>query len=212
MGSHRDDGGHGVFFDVWSLFYNKTPFLRWALWGLQDEAIGRLDPRPGERILDLGCGPARGSIAVRRLGARPVAADYAQGMTTQARRNLGPGSPVVRLDAMALPFADRTFDGILCTNSFHHYPDPVGCLREMRRVLRHQGRLVLADPLGGTLSAFLIVTVAEGMLFGLDDVHVHTAEEWGAMAREAGFSKVEAQRGRSLRPATWVEVFVRAVA
>ncbi len=203
---------HGWFFDIWSRFYEWTPFLRVALFRLQDEAIDLLAPQGGEHVLDLGCGPARGSKALRERGARPIAADYSDGMVAKAAAHLGPGAAVVRLDAMQLPFADGVFDAVLCTNSFHHYPEPRVCLREMRRVLRSGGRLVLVDPSGESIVSRLMVHVGEGFLFRLEGVHVHTSDEWAAMLRDAGFATVVARRGGGLSPARRAEVFVQAVA
>ena len=49
-------------------------------------------------------------------------------------------------DSENLPFDDDTFDMITCTDSFHHYPNSENVLAEIRRVLRPQGRLLIADP------------------------------------------------------------------
>ena len=45
----------------------------------------------------------------------------------------------------ALPFPDKTFDYAYCLNSFHYFPKPLEALRELRRVTRHGGTLVLVD-------------------------------------------------------------------
>ena len=201
---------HGWFFDVWSPFYESTPILGRALFLLQDEAIALLDPRPGERVLDLGCGPARGSRQLVSRGARAVAADYSHRMVARAKQLLGSDSSVVRLDAIRLPFAAESLDGVLCTNSFHHYPEPRACLAEMRRVLKPGGRLVLVDPCAESIASRFVIHVGEGFLFGLEGVHVHSAAEWGAMLRESGFREASAKRGAGLSPIRRAEVFVRA--
>ena len=48
-------------------------------------------------------------------------------------------------DSERLPFDDRAFTAVLCSNSFHHYPDPSRAVREMARVLASDGRLVIGD-------------------------------------------------------------------
>lgn len=48
-------------------------------------------------------------------------------------------------DAEAVPFDDATFTAVLCTTSFHHYPNPASAVSEMARVLTLGGRIVVAD-------------------------------------------------------------------
>ena len=48
-------------------------------------------------------------------------------------------------DSEQLPFGDDVFTAVLCSNSFHHYPDPLRAVREMGRVLASGGRLVIGD-------------------------------------------------------------------
>lgn len=96
---------------------------------------------PGARVLDAGAGQCR----YRSLFAH---ADY-----TGVDFGCGEGEwDYSGLDALArletLPFADGTFDRLLCTQVLEHVADPAGILRELYRVLKPGGRMLLTAPLG----------------------------------------------------------------
>ncbi len=86
--------------------------------------------RPGMSLLDMGCGP--GSITVG------LAAVVAPGETVGVDLDTEPidGVTVVTGDVMRLPFPDRRFDAIYASALLQHLPDPLGALREARRVAR----------------------------------------------------------------------------
>ena len=108
---------------------------------------------PNSRILDLSCGPGTEIPALAALVPRGevVGVDLAAGMVVEsyerARREDVSNAAFIQGDAQKLPsdFEGR-FDLILCCNSFHHYPDPLAALMEMRRVLRVDGKAIIIDP------------------------------------------------------------------
>jgi len=177
---------HLSFFSRWARFYESTPLLARILRGQQDAAVERLNPAIGERVLDLGCGPGRGLTAISRAGAGVIGLDYSADMLHGAQEI----SPVVRASALALPFSAGSFDAILCTNSFHHYAEPLSTLREIRRVLKPGGRIALVDPNLDHPLARLVIYGGEAMLFGMG-VHLHSPAEWRTLLEEAGFSRSE---------------------
>lgn len=109
------------------------------------------EPRPGEHILDVGFGsgiPARYVAARVGLGGRVGAIDTSPRAVEQLRARvteLGVKNlDITRATAEALPFADATFDAILCVNVLEAVPDKPRALREMRRVLKPGGRVLVA--------------------------------------------------------------------
>ncbi len=174
---------HRRFFAGWSRFYESTPLFARLLRGQQDEALRRLAPAPGERVLDLGCGTGRALHLLK--GA--AGADASLEMLQQA-----PRGRVACAHAGALPFRSGTFQAVLCTNSFHHYPDPLLTLRELRRVLAPGGRVVLVDPNLDHPLARLTIYGGEALVFGMS-VHLHSAKEWLSLCTEAGFSRANAE-------------------
>lgn len=203
---------HGPFFDLWSKFYDATPVLSSVLRTAQRLAIERLSPSPGERILDLGGGPGRGSASLLARDCEVVLADYSSGMIDRARAATHGRAAIVRADAGRLPFASGSFDGVLCTNAFHHFPDAAAALREMHRVLRPGGRVSLVDPAEETLASRIAIYVVEKRIFRLDEVHLHDEIEWRQLLREAGFHEVLVDRGPWYLPFMRNEVLVLAYA
>src|SRR5690606_27779700 len=107
--------------------------------------------RPGERVLDVGCGTG----VVTRLAARDVGAGGgAVGVDLEAAmlavaRSVTPPTPGIewrQADAQALPFDDECFDVALCQMSLQFVEDRTRALAEMRRVLVPGGRVVLGLP------------------------------------------------------------------
>ena len=97
---------------------------------------------PGDHVLDLGCG---GGLLLRDAlaqGARATGLDHSEEMVSLARER-APGSTVVLAEAETLPFEDATFSAVSMSIVFFFLADPVGVLRECRRVLRPGGRLAI---------------------------------------------------------------------
>jgi SAM-dependent methyltransferase len=114
---------------------------------LDPERIRRLlafvAPRPGERVLDAACGPGIVTGALAGSGVCAVGIDLTAEMLAEARASQE--GMFVRGDAGRLPFADGTFDAAVTRNALHHIADPGAVIRDMARVLRPAGRLIVED-------------------------------------------------------------------
>ena len=100
--------------------------------------------RPGERVLDLAAGTGTSSAPFAAAGAIVVPCDFSLGMLREGRRRQ-PELPFVAGDAIRLPFADRSFDAVTISFGLRNVNDPEVALREMLRVTRPGGRLVLCE-------------------------------------------------------------------
>jgi SAM-dependent methyltransferase len=115
--------------------------------------------RPGQRVLDVGCGPGALTVElVTRVGPERVSAVDPSEPFVAAARERYPGVDVKHASAEALPFADGAFDAALAQLVVHFMTDPVAGLTEMARVTR-RGGIVAACVWdhaggGGPLSAF----------------------------------------------------------
>jgi demethylmenaquinone methyltransferase/2-methoxy-6-polyprenyl-1,4-benzoquinol methylase len=115
-----------------------------------------LDLKPGERVLDVGAGTGVSTEELARSGAFAVGADLSIGMLRAGRRTR-PDVPLLAGDALALPFADATFDAVTISFALRNVVDTVGALRELARVTRPGGRLVVCEFSHPTQAAFRTV-------------------------------------------------------
>ena len=99
----------------------------------------------GERVLDLAAGTATSSAALAASGAHVVGCDFSLGMLRVGKRANHRGVDLVAGDALNLPFADGSFDAVTISFGLRNTADPVQALREMRRVTRPGGRLVVCE-------------------------------------------------------------------
>ena len=104
-----------------------------------------LDLVPGERVLDLAAGTATSSAALARTGADVVGCDFSLGMLRVGRRAAYEGVSLVAGDALRLPFADGSFDAVTISFGLRNTADVDAALREMLRVTRPGGRLVVCE-------------------------------------------------------------------
>lgn len=106
-----------------------------------------IDPRPGQRILDLAAGTGVSSVSLSRSGADVVAADFSPGMLAEGRRKHGhiPNLTFVEADATKLPFAEAEFDAVTMTFGLRNVREPQKALRELLRVTRPGGRMVICE-------------------------------------------------------------------
>ena len=112
--------------------------------------------RPGDRLLDLGCGGGRHAVEAARRGAVVTAADLDLGELKAVRDTayamvqtgeVPEGSvSAANGDALRLPFPDGTFDRIIASEVMEHIPDDLGAARELMRVLRPGGTIAVTVP------------------------------------------------------------------
>lgn len=106
---------------------------------------------PGDRVLDLAAGTAVSTVELAASGAWCVAADFSVGMLSAGRRR---DLPKVAGDATKLPFADASFDAVTISFGLRNVVDHAAGLREMARVTRPGGRLVVCEFATPTNRAF----------------------------------------------------------
>lgn len=148
-------------------------------------AVAALGARPGQAMLDIGCGTGEAVALLANTGADVTGIDRSTAMLDQAarrnRRAMAAGRVTLRrADFTDLPFAAATFDGILAANVAYFWADPPAMTGELRRLLRPGGRLVV------------YVTDAETMRrwpFAGPETHRHwTADTLSDALHEGGFA------------------------
>jgi demethylmenaquinone methyltransferase/2-methoxy-6-polyprenyl-1,4-benzoquinol methylase len=99
---------------------------------------------PGDRILDVCCGTGDLALAAAEAGGRVTGLDFSAAMLERARRK-SPAIEWVEGDALALPFADGSFDAVTIGFGLRNLPDMERGLVELRRVLHSEGRLAILE-------------------------------------------------------------------
>lgn len=192
-------------FNRWSRSYDRS-ILQWLLFGPSHRAIlkriGQYQnqaPAPTGaasplRILDVGCGT--GVFAERMRHAFPDALVYGMdlvaGMLTRGQARWQAHADriaPIQGDSERLPFASASFDILTCANSFHHYPDQARAVREMYRVLKPGGRLLLIDGYRDAPWGWFIYDVCVETVEG--NVHHCSRARMRALMQQAGFENAD---------------------
>ncbi|MHB8670758.1 MAG: class I SAM-dependent methyltransferase [Acidimicrobiales bacterium] len=173
----------------------------------------RLGVRPGDRLLDLGCGAGRHAFEAHRRGAQVVACDRSgeevagartvlEAMTTKGEAPAGALGAAVGGDALALPFADGAFDRVIAAEVLEHIDDDGGALRELARVLRP----------GGTMAVTVPAWLPERLCWALSrqyhsipggHLRIYRRAELGQRLREAGLAETGAGHAHALHAPYW---------
>jgi demethylmenaquinone methyltransferase / 2-methoxy-6-polyprenyl-1,4-benzoquinol methylase len=113
-----------------------------------------LGARPGQTVLDVAAGTAVSTVELAAGGVTAIACDFSQGML---RAGAARPVPKVAGDAMALPLADESVDGVVISFGLRNVADPDAALREFHRVTRPGGRLVVCEFSSPTWAPFRTV-------------------------------------------------------
>ena len=165
------------------------------------QMLAELEKEPFDAVLDVGCGTGAvlALLHEKYPDRRYVGLDLTPEMIEVARTKVAPGMEFVVGDAENLPFDEASFDAVLCSNSFHHYPNPAAFLAGALRVLRPGGRLILRDYTSSDPVVWLMnhVELPLARLVGHGDVRILRQREFVELAQAAGFEVLvmEAQKG-----------------
>jgi len=151
------------------------------------------EARPGERVLDLGCGTGRFVAALRDAGADAVGVELAETALRRARAN-APGADLrlVEPDG-SLPLDHGSVDLVWCSEVLEHVADTEHLLLEVRRVLRPAGRLLVTVPFHGRVKGALIALLRFDAHFDPLGQHLrfYTAGSLRTTLERSGFEAVQ---------------------
>ena len=128
--------------DRYDLVNDLLSLGRTKAWRKSATAI--INPKPGMKILDLAAGTGSSSEPLAMAGAEVIPADFSEGML-KAGRKARPYLPFTKADALNLPFKDGEFDLVTISFGLRNTADIDKALREMFRVTRAGGRLVVVE-------------------------------------------------------------------
>jgi demethylmenaquinone methyltransferase / 2-methoxy-6-polyprenyl-1,4-benzoquinol methylase len=167
------------------------------------EVLAAVDPRPGERVLDLAAGTGTSSQPFADAGAVVVPTDFSLGML-QVGKQARPALPFTAGDGTRLPYRDATFDAVTISFGLRNVVDPRAGLRELRRVTRPGGRIVVCEFSHPTWQPFRTLYVEYLMralppvaraVSSSPDAYVYLAESIRAWPDQAGLATMLAAAG-----------------
>ncbi len=173
----------------------------------------RLGLRPGDRVIDMGCGAGRHAFEMYRRGADVVAfdqdadelsdvSDLFAAMRDAGEVPLGAEADVKQGDALSLPFADGEFDRVVASEVLEHIPADEAAIAELARVLRP----------GGTMAVTVPRWLPEKICWALSDeyhevegghVRIYTDDELVAKLRAAGLEYAGKAHAHGLHSPYW---------
>jgi len=187
--------------DAWADSLDKKNWRNDYLRSAQSQVISLLDIQPGVHFLDIGCGTgwAVGQVA-KRVDDEGLfyGIDLSPKMVERAKSNFSGRDHLFFMQANveSIPLDSDLFDIIICTNSFHHYPNPVKALDEMYRLLRSGGRVFVLDPTADTW----VTKIADKIIRIVEPEHVkmYSTREFQQMFNQAGlkYSNFKPVNGR----------------
>ena len=165
--------------------------------------IAAVAPQPGELVLDLAAGTGTSSQPFADAGASVVPCDFSLGML-QVGKAAKPHLPFTAGDGTRLPFGDATFDAVTISFGLRNIVDPVAGLRELRRVTKPGGRIVVCEFSHPTWKPFRTVYMEYLMkalpavsraVSSSPDAYVYLAESIRAWPDQAGLAAMIADAG-----------------
>ena len=164
-----------------------------------------LELSAGQTVLDLAAGTGVSTAELRSSGADVIGCDFSIGMLAAGRANKGRrGVPFVAGDAMHLPFADASFDAATISFGLRNVKDPGLALREMARVVRPGGRLVVCEFSSPTFAPFRVIYLRYQMralpwiakrVSSNPDAYVYLAESIREWPEQHQLAKTVAENG-----------------
>lgn len=182
-------------FDKIAADYNQSWAGKWSAL-MYEDVMAKINQQPFVSLLDVGCGT--GNILTKVLeqhqDVQACGLDFSPRMVAKATESLAEKAQIVLGDADHLPWLENSFDVLICNSSFHHYPEPLNVLTEMKRVLKPEGRLIIAEPLWSSLTRFFINIYLKTPFNQEGDVRVYSRKELVNMLSKCDFRNIVWER------------------
>jgi len=151
---------------------------------MRDDCIDLLEVSEEDRVLDVGCGTGFATSGLLKHTRNIEGLDQSEHQLAKAREKDELDSvEFVRGDAENLPYDDESFDAVWSSGSIEYWPNPVEALREARRVVRPNGRVLIVGP--RRPSNRLLAALADSIMLFYDE------KEATLMFEKAGWSETE---------------------
>lgn len=158
------------------------------------ETLKRLSPHPGDALLDVGCGTGMLLHALANMfpSVKLTGVDPSREMLDVGRARLGASAELKQGRAEHLPFPDQAFELVVSTSTFHYIRHPDVALREIARVLKPAGRIVITD----WCDDYLACSICDWILRRFNHAHFRTygRDEFQRLLEGSEFRSIEVDR------------------
>lgn len=178
------------FFNEWAKTYDNY-FFRWFMKRAQQKSI-ELITKKNFSVLEVGCGTGEGLLMLaNKTKGRIVGIDISKVMLEKTREKIKQFKNIKLKEANVenISYKNETFDVVMSTESFHHYVNPKKAIKEMTRVLKKNGELIITDA-NFYLSIFnkLMEKIEPGC------VHIYNKKEMKKLFIQEGFKDIKQKR------------------
>ena len=183
-------------FDSWADTYDQSLVVKWNRY-VQRKVLAEVvsDVKwdlSTKKVLDFACGTGHFIKLMMDVVNYDVAwdlcgIDASKEMVKQAKSKLGSNFDIRHAYADDTTFEDNRFDYIVCTTAFHHFPDPVAAVREMGRVLKIGGKIIISD------LNILPLFVSNRILKKIEEdfISMYSRSEFRGFAKESGLKVIK---------------------
>jgi len=158
------------------------------------ETLKRLDIKPTDRLLDIGCGTGSllQAISQKHPSVDLIGLDISREMLKVTSNKQIYRCTLISGQSQFLPFHSSRFDIVVSCNTFHYWRNPEACLREIARVLKPQGRIVITD----WCDDYIACKICDLFLRMFNRAHFRTYRKDACerLLRDAGYSNVRIER------------------
>jgi ubiquinone/menaquinone biosynthesis C-methylase UbiE len=180
------------YFSRWAKNYDHFIFGWWMRY-MQRKLLDSVELNDNTTVLDVGCGTGYLllQLSSRIKKGKIVGVDISPEMLKEAQKKVKDGKNIklYQSDVEELPFPDKTFDYVLSAEAFHHFPDPEKTLGEMRRVLKDNGTIGIADVSVPPHFIFnLLFTLEPGF------VRMYSKQKMARLAQGTGLKMIQQKR------------------
>lgn len=165
--------------------------------------LAELEKESFHDVLDCGCGtgPMIQLLHEKYPDKHYVGLDLTPEMIRVAQAKRLFNTEFIVGDSENLPFTEESFDAVICSNSFHHYPNPQNFFDSTYQVLRKGGRLILRDYTSSDFIVWLMnhLELPLANLTGHGDVKICKVTEFIAMAEKSGFTVLTTEKQKGFR-------------
>jgi len=183
-------------FDSWADTYDQSLVVKWNRY-VQRKVLAEVvsDVKwdlSTKKVLDFACGTGHFFKLMMDVVNYDVVwdlcgIDASKEMVKQAKSKLGSNFDIRHAYADDTTFEDNRFDYIVCTTAFHHFPDPLAAVREMGRVLKVGGKIIISD------LNILPLFVSNRILKKIEEdfISMYSRSEFRGFAKESGLKVVK---------------------